>query len=161
MRSLLALSAVGTVAGGAVVFQSLLPSAGTDAALPRVPTSSIQPGAYQFVPDIYAQGQQQDQIMFVRTHDGQLYAWWVPVRDGLHRLPDHHWWKPGIPCRELRPDFEAKVIRCLDTALPDWAKERYRWRLDGKSLSDQAPNMEAIPGVEESSHFVFHKRSAA
>jgi hypothetical protein len=152
---------MGLLGAGAAFVRTLAPSAGTDAALPRVATSSIPPASFRFVPDIYEQRTEPDQVLLVRTIDGRLFAWLVPVREGGHRLPDYHWWKPGIPCHDFRPDFEAQVIRCFDAELPHWAQSRYRWRLDGKSLTDQAADMEAVPGVEESGYFVFHKRSAA
>ena len=157
---LLGLGALGLLAASAVFVQSLAPSAGTDAALPRVPTASIPPGGFQFVPDIYEQRPDPDHVMFVRTREGRLYAWRIPVRAGAYSLPDHHWWKPEFSCLELRPDFNAQVIHCMDQRLPGWAQERYRWRLDGKSLSDQVPDMMVMPGVDESGYFVFHKRSA-
>lgn len=153
--------AIGLVAFASAIVASLQPSARTDAALPRLPTADIAPGTYRFVPDIYEDRLFRGEVLLVRDISGRLMAWYIPGRNGVRSLPDGHWWRPGNPCPDLRPDFTAGVIACFDPAAPDWLRTRYRWSLEGKALSDQVPHMEPVPGVEESGYFVFHKRSAA
>lgn len=158
---LFALLSIGLVALGWVAGQSLWPSARTDAELPRIPISSLTTNSYRFAPDPLSIKEQESQIFFVRTSSEKLYAWYVPQRDGIKRLPDGHWWKHGYACNDLRPDFKQGIIHCGDDGLPQWAALRYRWSLDGKSLSDQVPDMEPVPGTEESGYFVLLKRTAS
>jgi hypothetical protein len=155
-RLVLALCTTGLLTVGTVFVQSLSPSAGSDAALPRIPTTDMAIESFRFTPH-HDQQSEPDQILWVRTREGHLFAWRVLVRGGALRLPDTHWWKPGLACHDFRPDFRSRLIQCFDRGLPDWAYARYRWRLDGRSLSDQSPDMEAVPGTEESGHFVLHK----
>jgi hypothetical protein len=141
-----------------VLTQSLAPTAAAEAARPRVSIAGLSAGTYRYLRYPGEHAQRRAEVLFIRTAEGRLFAWWIPISEGLHLLPDRQWWKAGPPCRDLRPDFEAQLIRCLDSELFDWAKENYRWRLDGKSLSKQVPDMEAVAGVEESDDFVFDLR---
>lgn len=158
--ALIAMLGITAVCGMYVFTSTLLPSARSDAALPRVETASISPKSYRFGPDLY-DGYPKGEILFIRTAEGRLHAWFVPVQDGVRHLPDGPWWKLGLPCHSLRPDFGKGQISCEDADLPAWAKERYRWSLTGKRLSTQAEDMLAIPGIEEGGFVVFHKRRAA
>lgn len=150
-------SVLGVFVVATVFLRSMAPTDAAEAALTRLPTASLQAGTYRTAPHPYAEP---DRILLLRTQQGRLHAWWLPVRDNTYRLPDQHWWKPGIACHDLRPDFVASLIRCHDATLPGWAAQRYRWRLDGKSLSGQTPDMHPVPGAEASGHFVVRPRSA-
>jgi len=157
---LVALAFIACIGIAAVLVGSLGPSAKTDAALPRVPTSHVMAGAFLFVPDIYGSTPIGGEVLLIRLPSGRLDAWYIPTRSGVRSLPDGSWWRPGLPCQDLAPDFERGFIHCRDRPLPDWALA-LRWTLEGKSLSSHAPDMQRVPGTEEGGFFVFHKRSAA
>lgn len=151
---------IGIVVVAAALGASLWPSAATEAALPRVSTADIPKEGYKFVPDIY-DGHFKAEVLLVRSSDGTLRAWFVPGALGVHYLPDGPWWKPGLPCRDFRPNFQSANIGCEDPNLPERAKHRYKWSLDGKRLFAYDEDMLAVPGVEEGGYFVFHKRRAS
>lgn len=142
-----------------VFTRSLQPNTASDAALPRIATSGIAPETFVYSEAIATRlaGESADMLL-VRLGDGRLMAWYVPVRDGLHHLPDMHWWRPGRPCRDLRPDFQARQIACADKNLPDEIARQFRWTLEGKALNPSIPDMAPMPGVEESGFFVLYKR---
>jgi hypothetical protein len=164
-RALVFVFCLATLLGlGSVAFvmhSSLQPSAASDARLPRVPTTDIAPGTYRFIPDLLEDHRFRGEILFLRNAGGQLAAWYIPGRNGVRSMPDGHWWRPGVPCPNLRPDFAAGVIACFDPDASAWVRSHFRWSLEGKAQSDHLPDMEPMPGVEESGFFVFFKRHAA
>jgi hypothetical protein len=151
---------LGVIAASAIaatLFSTLRMSAKTDAELPRISLDKLGPGTWKFAsywPENQGTGWD---VMLVRSREGQLFAWFVPVKEGKRRLPDGPWWKPGRAC-ELKPDFDAGIIACSDADAPEWLRTRSRWTLDGRSLSNQTPDMDPAIGVEESGFFVVNKR---
>jgi hypothetical protein len=151
------LGVVAAAAIATVLFSTLRVSAKTDAELLRISLDDLGPGTWKFArywPESRGTGWD---IMLVRSREGRLFTWFVPVKEGKRRLPDGLWWKPGYAC-EFTADFDTGVIACSDAEAPDWLLKRSRWALDGRSLSNQTPNMDPAEGVEESGYFVVNKR---
>jgi hypothetical protein len=159
--TLVAMAALGGVFAAVPFVKSLGPSARTDAALPRLESSMIAAGSYKYVTDPYSMEGWESEILMIRSRDGVLRAWFIPVKGGVRRLPDGPLWRPGRPCRELIPDFEREEIYCTEPNQSEWDVKRYRWNLEGKSLFNQTVDMVPIQGVEESGNFVLLKRGAA
>ena len=80
-------------------------------------------------------------ILLVKRPNGRLDSWYVPTLDGKHVLPDGHWWRWGLTCDVLAPDFVLNEIRCEEYP-------SYRWSLDGKALEEYSwmPDMEPVEG---------------
>lgn len=134
---------------------SFSPSERAHAVRPRVALPELAPGQFAYVADPRYPG---IDLMFVRKPNGHLNVWYVSVRDGVHLLPDFHWWRPGRPCKNLSPQFDKGVITCADSDLPEWYKSNYLWTLDGKALSQNTTDMLPSIGNEEMGDFVFGKR---
>ncbi len=135
---------------------ALAAAAPAQTALPRVPTAQLRAGQFAFVPDPYSDPERPSEILLVRDRTGTLRAWFVPVRGGSHRLPADERWSPGPPCPEFVVDFDAGAIGCRSPAMPAEWTARYRWRIDGRRLTDFVPDLIAVPGTERSGHFVLH-----
>lgn len=121
---------------------------------PELDATRLAPTQFAFVPDPYSQAPYESEILLVRSGSGRLRAWFVPVRQGLRRLPEDAQWSPGRPCAEFYVDFAADVIGCRDPALPPPIAQRYRWRIDGTRRTDFVPDLLPIPGAEENGRFV-------
>lgn len=126
---------------------------------PRIATRDLGAGQFRYVPDPYSQAPYESQLLLVRLPAGELKVWFIPVREGLRRLPSDAQWSPGWPCQALQPDFAAAVIACHDPALPPHLARRYRWRLDGRALSDLIPDLLPVPGAEGDGAFIIHAPS--
>jgi hypothetical protein len=149
--------AIGAV--GYALTSTLRVSARTDAELPRISLSDLKPGTWKYAPYFQEDHGQGIDVLLIRDKDGKLFTWLVVVKDGRRRLPDQAWWRPGYPC-ELEPNFESGEIACNDNRASEWSRSRYRWKIDGTSLSNQVPNMEPAQGIEESGYFVVGKSAA-
>jgi hypothetical protein len=160
-RSLLAVLAVcGAVFAAAPFALSLLPSARSDAQLPRIAVHDLRPGTFAFVADPLESGPQdggpQWFMLFVRSDDGKLSVFNVPSVNGRPGVPDHHPWNRGFPCGRFEPDFSLREIRCKDAAPGTYQSSRI-WSLDGTSVNNYGPDLDAVRGVEEHGFFVLHK----
>jgi hypothetical protein len=152
------LGVVAAAAIATVLFSTLRVSAKTDSELPRISLDDLAPGTWKFA--TYWEESPQSlgwDMMLVRARDGHLSVWFIPVKQGKRRVPEFYWHRPGNAC-ELKPDFDTGVIACSDPNASDWDRSRSRWALNGKSLSGQSPDMDAVTGSEESGFFVVHKQ---
>lgn len=122
--------------------------------LPRLDATRLAPAQFAFVADPYSQAPFDSQILLVRSAAGRLHAWFIPVRQGVRRLPEDAQWSPGRPCAEFFVDFGADVIGCRDPALAPSIAQRYRWRIDGTRRTDFVPDLLPIPGHEQDGRFV-------
>lgn len=128
--------------------------------LPAVATAHIAPGTLALGRDPYSLPPRESAILFVRRPDGRLDAWFLPVRDGLPRLPVDADWNPGLACARFSADFARGLIRCDDTALDAELRARYQWGLDGRRRTDFVPHLLRVPGTEEAGSFVLYRRAA-
>lgn len=124
--------------------------------LPRIPTAQLLAGHFAFVPDPYSAPPRESEILLLRERSGVLRAWFIPLRQGLRRLPEDLGWAPGPACPQLVADFDAGEVRCLNPDMSEALRARYRWRLDGRRLTDFVPDLIAIPGAELEGAFVLH-----
>ena len=143
------------VAGVLLAATSL--AAGSRTALPELPTRQLRPGSFAFARDPYSEPPYESAILLVRERSGRLHAWFIPVREGTHRLPEDERWNPGAACARFGVDFTRGVIACERAALPAELLARYRWRLDGQRLSEFVPDLIAIPGREVGGRFLVHR----
>lgn len=135
----------------------LVSQATAQTALPRVPSAQVRPGSFALVADPYSGPPHGSQILLVRDPAGRLKAWYIPLREGLPRLPADERWNPGPACSAFAVDFGAGVIRCAVSHLPDEVLRRYRWTTGGQRLTDFVPDLIAVPGAEEGGSFVLHR----
>ncbi|MBV1775374.1 hypothetical protein KSF73_06560 [Burkholderiaceae bacterium DAT-1] len=152
ITSLLALIALAGVIS--LFASSLKPSENAYATLARVSIANLQPESFAYVPDPAALDHRPADLLLIKRKDGSLSVWRVPVRDGLHVMPDIHWWRPGPVCKRFEPDFGAGTIECKDNDLDAWQRQTYRWRLDGKHETGQVDDMWAVNGEVAGSDFV-------
>lgn len=124
---------------------------------PRLDSAGIAAGSFAFVPDPYSAPPYESEILLLRERSGVLRAWFIPVRQGVHRLPQDERWTPGLACPRFIVDFEAGTLGCHNPAVPQEVMARYRWRLDGRRLSDFVPDLLAIPGSEAQGFFVLYR----
>jgi hypothetical protein len=78
----------------------------------------------------------------VRPEAGEIHVVAVPIDQGTVLMPEVHWWKPFMNCKDFGLDTVAQTItaqtrfRCRDEAQPDvWAKQ-WQWDIFGKHIGD-------------------------
>jgi hypothetical protein len=156
---LTAVMSVVMLAAVAYAFKSSMnPSERSLNALPRVPIPKLEPSQFRFVHNPLAYENWSFDILFVRKGNGVIDAWEIPTMDGKVILPDLQWGRQGPLCNRLVPDFNAGTIYCEDARLSHWAKQNYRWNMDGKNMSHQGvADMMHVHGVEENGEYVLYK----
>lgn len=150
-------ASIGIVVAVVMACASLAPSERAKAARPSVPLPHLTASQFTYIADPTVIDSWPSELLVLRKPDGMLRVIRIPTIQGHKALPDVHWWKPGLSCARLEPDFSAQSIYCLDSGLPEWAKTRYRWDLDGKYLGDpgQADSMDMVIGEVIAGDFVF------
>lgn len=144
------------IAGIARLFlSSLKPSERAYAEIPRVRLPVLGPGEFTYINDPTALDNWPSDLLLVRRRDGSLKVWIIPTRNGVHLLPDVHWWRQGNSCPRFEPDFQTGVIACIGSEFGEWANQAYRWDLNGKNINGQADDMQEIRGREDGGEFVF------
>ncbi len=136
---------------------SFWPSERANAAIPRVQMPQLNPSEFVFVDEPSAMFNWPSQALFVRNPDGRLNVWRIPVIDGVHGLPDIHWWQRGQSCKRFTPDFTSGTIGCRDRSLYEWAQKNYLWNLDGKNLVGYVDDLERIDGIEVAGEYLLTK----
>jgi len=160
---------IGVILGSFPFFESLKPSARSEAALPKYDMSSLNGGETIRLkhPTLgsLANGYVWS-VLFYRRHDGRLLAWNIPTKGGVAGLPDFHWWRPAYKCSDFGP---TKVDGVVDESLPikchdkpsgsnDWYLG-WKWDIWGNATLMGLDDMYKTKGVENGSFFVFRKRS--
>ena len=96
-------------------------------------------------------------ILFVRTRESKLFAFYVPTIGGVTMLPlDKHWWS-DVKCVHFYPNFESAEIACMDTPPESEYVKNHRWSLNGKNLTHNAKDLEPVRGSEENGVFILYK----
>ena len=150
-------SFVALIGISATLASSFWPTARANAAIPSVQMPLLRAAEFIFVDEPGSAEPWQSQLLFVRNPDGHLHVWRIPVRNGVHRLPDIHWWKHGQSCEQFRPDFAAGTIGCKDKSLGPWAQINYQWNLEGKNLRGQVDDLERVDGIEIAGDYLLTK----
>jgi len=96
---------IGIAAVAQIFLSSLNPSDRAYANVPRIRLPALKPEAFAYVSDPTALDNRPTELLLVRRRDASLKVWRIPTRDGIHFLPDIHWWREGIPCQRFEPDF--------------------------------------------------------
>lgn len=154
---LIALTLFGMGVIGYVAHASLQPSEQAKANRPRVVLPALEPAQFAYIADPMAADNWPSHLLVVRKPDGDLRVWRMPLRNGLHSLPDVHWWQQGPTCQRFEPDFTTGTIACRDANLGSWGSEPYRWNLDGKNLglSRHVDDMDTVEGALSADEYVF------
>lgn len=146
---------------------SLFPNDRAYAALPRFDISDILPGTYKLAtlpkaPETFNGFKQS--VYFIKTQNGDLRAWVVYAKNGEIGMPDYHWWQTYYTCREFGPDLkdgvidENSLIRCHDKDPSPGFTDHWRWKLDGKAISQYIDDMQPAGGEVEGHYFVLGKK---
>jgi hypothetical protein len=150
-----ALLLVGVVFAMVPFISALKPSARAYAELPRFEIPDLEPSSFIFVDYPLAAKPWDADILVVSRESGHRDYWYIPTWNGERTLPDYYWWRPGVACNDLRPNFTKGEIYCHD---PDMSSYQ-RWSLDGIDLTESgwSPNLERVRGKEDLGDFIlFH-----
>jgi hypothetical protein len=146
---------VGIAVVGRMFLSSLNPSDRAYAEIPRIRLPALKPEAFAYVRDPVGLDNQPTQLLLVRRRDASLKVWRISTKDGIHLLPDIHWWREGAPCLRFEPNFQSGIIECIESEQGEWARQVYRWDLNGRNISGQVDDMWEIKGREDGDEFVF------
>ncbi len=115
------------------------------------------PADARYLPDgLAAADAQRLKLLLLRGEDGVLRAFYLPRDRGQVGLPGSASpASPGIPCRDVAPDFRAGDIACRQAAPGFEFALRHRWTLDGRSLTVGTPALVAARGREFDGDWVF------
>jgi hypothetical protein len=113
--------------------RAMAPSEATLANRPSVFVPPLAPGEFNYLTDPLAIPSWPSELLAVRQRDGRLKVFRIPMIEGLHAIPDVHWWKPAWPCNHLEPNFELGIIHCRDAQAGEWVRS-LTWSLDGRFL---------------------------
>ncbi|HRN75765.1 hypothetical protein [Ottowia sp.] len=95
-------------------------------------------------------------LLLLRGEDGVLRAFYLPRSGGQVGLPGGASpASPGLPCRDVAPDFGRADIACRQAAPGFEFALRHRWALDGSSLTPGTPALAAVHGREVDGDWVF------
>ena len=148
------LSLIGIGGVAKIFLSSLEPSDRAYAEIPRFYLPALKPEEFVYIKDPTALDNWPSDLLLVRRSDGSLKAWRIPTRNGIHLLPDLHWWREGAPCSRFEPNFQSGMIECIESERGEWARKAYRWSLDGKNITGQADDMWEIRGREDGNEYV-------
>lgn len=115
------------------------------------------PADARYLPDgLSAADAERLKLLLLRGDDGVLRGFWLPRDRGRVGLPGGaSVVSPGIPCRDVAPDFRAGDIACRQAAPGFEFALRHRWALDGSSLTTSTPALTAARGHEVDGDWVF------
>ncbi|MES9948591.1 MAG: hypothetical protein ABW118_06510 [Candidatus Thiodiazotropha sp.] len=146
---------------------SMNPSMKANAEIPSVSIKEMKPGSYIISEHSrsveYFQGYK-SVVMLVKRLDGRIDAWSLLARNGEVGLPDYHWWQVYFDCENFGPAVnggvidEAKPITCRDDLEKKYgiSNNRWKWSIDGKSLTKHLNDMEKIEGSVKGDHYVLY-----
>lgn len=145
---------------------SLFPSERADAALSRINITELRPGSFKLVtPDnayeLYNGFKRS--VYILKTNTGEIRAWAVYAKNGEVGMPDYHWWNVYFTCKHFSPAInngiieENSLIQCRDKDISPWQSENWRWRQDGKSITQNVDDMRPAHGMVEGDYFVVGK----
>ena len=157
--SALALLSMLGIAGVVQMFWSSLgPSEKAYADIPRFRVPGLKPDEFAYIKDPTALDNWPADLLLLRRHDGSLKVWRIPTRNGVHLLPDIHWWQVGNACPRFEPNIQSGVIECVGLDLGEWGRKNYRWNLDGKNIAGLVDDLWEIKGREDGNEFVLGSR---
>ena len=142
-----------------VFFSSLGPNSKSLEALPSIDVRDLSAGSFKYVnlgpvsPRPF-----QVSVLFIRSRDKHLFAYYILSRDGVTVVPIEGPWRPGPECAHFQPNFETAEISCIDNPPVDESVNKHRWSLLGINLSHSAPDLLRVKGKEESGSFVLYKQ---
>ncbi|MES9852794.1 MAG: hypothetical protein ABW170_13320 [Candidatus Thiodiazotropha sp. L084R] len=146
---------------------SMNPSMKANAEIPSVSIKEMKPGSYKISAHSrsveYFQGYK-SVVMLVKRLDGRIDAWSLLARNGEVGLPDYHWWQVYIDCKNFGPAVidgvidETKPITCHDDLEKKYgiSNNRWKWSIDGRSLTKYLNDMERIEGSVKGDHYVLY-----
>jgi hypothetical protein len=99
----------------------------------------------------------------VKTTDSELHVVAIPMDQGTVVLPDVHWWKPFMNCKDFGLDSIGGVtaqsrFRCRDADQPTEWVNRWQWDVHGKHIADtgaKIDNMYRVRFERSASEVVF------
>jgi len=131
-----ALAIGGTVLVLAVLFVASKPDEKARPKLPAVIVSQLQQG------QVIHLDTESLRYFVVRPESGEIHVVAVPIEQGTVLMPEVHWWKPFMNCKEFGLGSGTESItaesrfRCRDAAQPDaWVKQ-WQWDVFGKHIAD-------------------------
>ncbi|MEM7016675.1 MAG: hypothetical protein AAF512_04955 [Pseudomonadota bacterium] len=148
--------------------QSMWPTERAEAALPQVKVSNINPGEYSVLPYTARNVGFHDwtlKVFVYRKLDGTYNVWRVPTKYDSVGMPDLHWWRPMLECKNFGPTEvdgavdETMPIKCHDEEYSDFWGTEWQWTIDGKNLGEMVEDMDFIPGSVEGEFYVFQGSS--
>jgi hypothetical protein len=77
----------------------------------------------------------------VRPPTGDIHVVAVPTEQGTVLMPDIHWWKPFMNCKDFGLDAVDGIVtsdsrfRCRDVAQPEAWVQQWQWDLFGKHVA--------------------------
>lgn len=153
---------------GLTLLRSLSPTWRSASLLPRFDVSGLGSGSHTyFEREGVGRIRPLSKYLVIRSPSSNLFVYEVPIRDGNFVLPDLHWWRWGIECKDFRPDtIDGKVtgdsvIRCQDSEVAEWSdwwRRELRWSIDGKNLGTRTEDMQVPKYVVEYNEIVLGKR---
>jgi hypothetical protein len=130
-----------------VGIRTLSPSAAAEASRPSVRIPHLSLGAFGYIADPLSSDTWPSELLVIRDRTGKVTVFRIPMTDGLHALPDVHWWKAGWPCSRLEPDFATSRIRCHDAEASDWIRS-LAWSIDGRFVGAELKMDDMIVATE-------------
>lgn len=144
----------------AIIFlSSLKPNEKALSELPHISLAGLSAERYTYVPHPVSNTHKSYgmNILFIRTRDTKLFAYYVPTLDGVTALPINMAWWSDVKCKNFRPDFDSYEIACMDNPQINKYATKHIWSIEGKNLSRSARDLQPVKGVEEHGYFVLHK----
>jgi hypothetical protein len=153
------LAIAGTLSVLAVLAVSSQPNEKARAKLPFVNVEKLAPG------QVIHLDTESLRYFVVRPLQGELHVVAVPTEHGTVLMPDIHWWKPFMNCKDFGLDAVAGSItsesrfRCRDAEQPKAWVSRWQWDLHGKHIADigstQVDNMYRVRFVQSGTDVAF------
>jgi hypothetical protein len=128
------LALAGTAAVLAVLLVSSKPDAKSPAKKPLVNVEKLAPG------QVIHLDTESMRYFVVRPPTGEIHVVAVPTEQGTVLMPDIHWWKPLMNCKDFGLNAVGGTVtsesrfRCRDAEQPDAWVNQWQWDLFGKHI---------------------------
>lgn len=151
------IASLGAILAAYPFVASLRWSERAEATLPRIKIPVLKESTFSYVAHPRGQGLR---VLFLRQSNGSLHAFELPVWKDRIALGSPDWLQRDGSCARLEPDFALREIRCMDQPADSSAAERFRWDLDGKTLTthSRTPDMMRLPGRQDGDDWVLFAR---
>lgn len=142
-----------------MLLDTLNPTPDSDAKLPEVNASKLEPGEYTEV------NFRRWKVFVLRKWNNEIKVYTVPFdyQKDFYMLPDWHWWRPTFRCKSFGPEIENNKLKksgqfkCHDK---DWYSQKPKslmWDYDGITSGKYTDNMETPPYKLTNTHLVIGK----